>query len=123
MRRTPLRRKPKSDPVTPTLREEVLQRDDWGCVAPLLGATTFCRDRWGDRYGAEQDLTLDHVKDQARAGKRAPSDRAHLVTLCYYHHITSGWATKNRLALRGYLLRVEKKEERWESAANEDSDA
>lgn len=122
MKRSPLKRHPKKDPVTPEMREAVLSRDDWACVAPLLGATTFCRDRWGDRFGAEQDLTLDHVRDHAMAGKRAPSDKAHLVTLCYYHHISSGWATANRVALRAYLLRMEAKA-RGEEEARELADS
>jgi hypothetical protein len=47
-------------------------------------------------------LTLDHVKDQPMIGKRAPSDMAHLVTLCWHHHL-DGWATSHRPELRDYL--------------------
>jgi hypothetical protein len=50
-------------------------------------------------------LTLDHVKEQPRMGKRAPSDMAHLVTLCWHHHL-DGWATAHRPQLRRYLQRV-----------------
>jgi hypothetical protein len=35
-------------------------------------------------------------------GKRAPSDMAHLVTLCEHHHL-DGWATSHRPLLRRYL--------------------
>lgn len=92
-RRTPLRRHPRKDPVTPELREAVLERDG-GCVARLFDEELmYCRGR----------LTLDHVKDEPRMGVRAPSDRAHLVSLCTWHHLESGWATSHRPELRAYL--------------------
>jgi len=60
-------------------------------------------------------LTLDHVKDQPKIGDairkrgpgrkhryRAPSDEAHLVVLCEWHHL-AGWATAHRGDLRDYL--------------------
>jgi hypothetical protein len=83
------------DPVTPELREVVLRRDG-GCVAPRLGASLDCQGR----------ATLDHVKDQPMMGKRAPSDADHLVTLCEFHHLWSGWATSHRPELRAYLASV-----------------
>lgn len=73
------------------------------CVAPLLdpSESASCSGR----------STLDHVKDAPRMGKRAPSDPAHLVTLCEFHHLGSkagrNWATANRPALRAYLAKVE----------------
>lgn len=85
------KRRGRSDPVSPLLRIEVIQRDG-GCVAPVLGAEDPCRG----------PLTLDHVKDAARMGVRAPSDRRHLVTVCRHHHL-DGWATSHRPALRVYL--------------------
>lgn len=87
------------DPVTPELREAVLLRDK-GCVALRLCdciETAPCKGR----------LTLDHVKDQPRMGKRAPSDLKHLVTLCERHHLWTGWATAHRPELRAYLEMVE----------------
>lgn len=79
------------DPVTTDLRE------DWTCVAPRLGATDPCRP----------PLTLDHVQDgYGRMGKRAPSDRAHLASVCWHHHL-DGWSTANRPAIRAYLASVE----------------
>lgn len=84
------------DPVTPELRRAVLERDG-GCVTPRLDPGAIgC---WGR-------LQLDHVKDQPRMGKRAPSDMAHLVTVCERHHIWSGWATSHRALLREYLKAV-----------------
>ncbi len=85
------------DPVTPELRMAVLERDR-ECVAwrldPAIGDGD-CRGR----------LTLDHVKDQPRMGVRAPSDMAHLVTVCEHHHL-DGWATSHRPELREYLRGV-----------------
>lgn len=82
------------DPVTPDLRLAVLERDR-DCVAGLDPLADECRGR----------LTLDHVKDQPRMGKRAPSDMAHLVTVCEHHHL-DGWATSHRPELRTYLREV-----------------
>jgi 5-methylcytosine-specific restriction endonuclease McrA len=98
-------RRPK-DVVTAELRREVLERDG-GCVAPRLGALSECRDRWGHivRPDETSALTLDHVKD-APGGRRAPSDRAHLVALCWGHHL-GGWATSHRPDLRAYLRAVD----------------
>lgn len=84
------------DPVTPDLALLVLRRDG-GCVAVTLGEPpSNCAGR----------LTLDHVKDQPRMGKRAPSDAAHLVSLCEQHHLWTGWATSHRPELREYLRGV-----------------
>lgn len=98
----------RSDPVTPALRRRVLARDRHRCVAPTLDVNAGpCRNRWGypHCFMADDDLTLDHVKDQPMMGKRAPSDEAHLVTLCWGHHL-GGWATARRPLLREYLARV-----------------
>jgi hypothetical protein len=92
LRRSPLRRYAQRDPVTPEIRLEVLQRD-LGCVAVLLGEPpSECRGY----------LTLDHVKTNPAMGKRAPSDAAHLATVCEFHHL-GGWATSHRPQLRRYL--------------------
>ena len=87
------------DAVTPELREAVLRRDG-GCVASRFGLYPYAGP-------CDGRLTLDHVKDQPRMGKRAPSDAAHLVTLCWHHHL-DGWATAHRPELRAYLREVEK---------------
>lgn len=84
------------DPVTQVVALAVLERDD-GCVAVALGESpSTCMGR----------LTLDHVKDHPRMGKRAPSDAAHLVALCENHHLWTSWATSHRPELREYLRRV-----------------
>jgi len=89
-----IRRKPQRDPVTPEMREAVFARDGYSCVAPRLGGSSM------DCGGRD---TLDHVRDEPRMGVRAPSDMAHLVTLCEGHHLWTGWATAHRPELRAYL--------------------
>ena len=83
----------------------VLERDR-GCVAPRLGGTSM------DCFGRSR---LEHVQDgYGRMGRRAPSDPAHLVTLCSGHTedgMRGGgyvWCTdkKNRQAMRDYLAAV-----------------
>ena len=90
----------RADPVTANLRLQVLTRDG-GCIAPLLGGSVH------DCFGR---LTLEHVKDELRMGKRAPSDLAHLVTLCEGHtepgrRAGYQWNTDkaNRAKVRAYL--------------------
>jgi|ERR1035437_378273 hypothetical protein len=101
MKRSPIRRHPHKDPVTPELRQAVLERDR-GCVARRLDSLAgYCSGT----------LTLDHVKEEPRLGVRAPSDPAHLVTLCQGHSevgMKSGhqWNTANRPLLRSYLAIV-----------------
>jgi hypothetical protein len=96
MKRSTMRRqRTRPDPVTGEVYIAVMARDD-GCVAVKLGEPAAdCRGR----------LTLDHVKDQPRMGKRAPSDPAHLVSICEWHHLY-GWATSHRPELRTYLQGV-----------------
>lgn len=91
-----MKRHPHKDPVTPALRLAVLERDH-GCVTDRVAKDAdYCTGR----------LTLDHVQDgYGRMGKRAPSDMAHLVTLCEHHHL-DGWATSHRPELREYLAGV-----------------
>lgn len=96
MKPSPIKRHPRRDPVTPELRQAVLERDQ-GCVARRLDSLAdWC----------EGPLTLDHVKAQPRMGVRAPSDAAHLVVLCSRHHLETGWATSHRPELRAYLETV-----------------
>lgn len=79
------------DPVTPEVWEAVMERDR-GCVLARLDATHTCSGR----------LTLEHVKDQLRAGRRAPSDPQHLVVLCYASNVGVPSKTQ-RAAIRAYL--------------------
>ncbi len=92
------------DKVTPEMRAAVFLRDD-GCMAPRLGGSFM------DCGGV---LRVEHVQDHGgRMGRRAPSDMAHLVTLCSMHTedgMRGGyvWCTDktNRAAMREYLAAV-----------------
>jgi len=97
----------KADPVTTEVRAFVLARDR-GCVAAKLDRQHECRDMWGNPHapGDLARLTLEHVKDELRMGRRAPSDSAHLVALCYGANV--GVPSKEvRTALRAYLRTIE----------------
>ena len=98
----------RKDPVTAALHETVLRRDG-GCVAAILDPRHVCRDQWGRSHGPHvlEMMTLDHVQDgYGRMGLRAPSDPAHLVTLCWGAHLLTRWATSHRPELRDYLAGV-----------------
>jgi hypothetical protein len=67
---------------------------------PLL--TTPCADTFGNpltngTYQALQKMQLDHVPgaNESAMGKRAASDKEHLITICPSHHL-HGWATSKR---------------------------
>jgi len=93
--------------VTPDLREYVLSRDR-RCFASRIELGHICRDRWGiiHRPDAIELLTLDHVKDAARMGVRAPSDARHLLAMCWDANV-NGWASAHRIEERSYLAVVE----------------
>jgi hypothetical protein len=63
------------DPVTPELREAVLERDGWACVGRRLWMPGKCNGR----------LELDHIANLGLS-LRGPSTMANLVTLCSWHH-------------------------------------
>lgn len=94
------------DRVTSELHAAVLVRDR-ACFLSKMDAGHSCRDQWGNPH-APTDLamlTLDHVKDAPRMGKRAPSDLAHLVAMCWAGNV--GVPSKAvREAERAYLARV-----------------
>ncbi len=107
-------RRQQADPVTPALWEALWRRDvavAGGCVARYLGAPGGCRNVWGDpAYDSlgnplRSAMQADHVHDGGGSvmGLRAPSDLAHLVLLCAYHHET--WARSHRTEERQYLAR------------------
>ena len=96
------------DPVTPAIREAVLRRDGQ-CVAAILDPGHVCQSQWGvPVFSNDLDrMTLDHVQGgYGRMGVRAPSDPAHLVTLCWGAHLLTHWATSHRPELREYLAGV-----------------
>jgi len=104
-----------ADPVTRELRQAVIYRDakallrvrsmltsDPVCVAPIVDP---------DCGPCSGGTTLDHVKSEPRMGVRAPSDEAHLVSVCDGHSERGAkaghqWNTANRPLLRAYLAAV-----------------
>lgn len=101
-----LRRRGHKDPVTAELRAFVLDRDGW-CVLAKLNPEHQCRDTWGTPHhpADKSRLTIEHVKTELRMGVRAPSDKDHLITLCYGANV--GVPSKSeREAFRAYLARV-----------------
>lgn len=93
----------RKDPVTPETAEYVKRRDG-ACVLALLEPMHRCRDQWGTPI-ASFDLgrmTLEHVKTELRMGVRAPSDPAHLVTLCGYSNVNVPTKAQRSL-MRSYL--------------------
>jgi hypothetical protein len=98
--------------IPESVRREVLFRDGFGCVAPVVDqfGCGQCHDRYG-RSGFKvptAHLELDHVGEM-RTGKAAKTIPSKLVTLCPGHHRGIGekggrcWATSHRFDLRAYL--------------------
>lgn len=94
------------DAVTPEVRAEVFARDQ-RCVLSIMDAAHVCYNAWGERHdsGDLDRLTLEHVKDKLRMGKRAPSDPAHLVALCGYRNAIRPPTKVERSWMREYLMR------------------
>ena len=118
-RRTRLKAKPRdeADKVTPEMYQFVMERDHHRCQAPLLDPQAGeCRSKWSTPFDGEVPywstqldvwLTLDHVPDRGQnaLGKRAASDPAHLIVICWGHHL-GGWATSHRDLERDHLQRA-----------------
>ncbi len=104
-------------PVPPQVRETVLRRDGYRCVAPQIdGRAGWCRDifgnpitHWAGRDPGPAYLQMSHVKDRAELAmaKKAESDEYHLVALCPMHHTGtasgSNWEAVHRERIRHYL--------------------
>jgi hypothetical protein len=103
--------------IDPTIREEVLRRDGYKCVAPRLDPEAGpCRDRWDQpiTFWRGKDpgpyrLEMNHVKDTGMLmmGRKAPTDVDHLVSLCPWHHrgtkAGSNWEAVHRDQLRAWV--------------------
>ena len=94
------------DRVTTAVADDVFARDRM-CVLWKLDPHHICRDRWGNVHAADDlwRLSLEHVKSELRMGRRAPSDRAHLVAMCYGGNLAIP-DKATRAELRDYLLAV-----------------
>jgi len=102
----PWRRK-ESDKVTPELHAYILDRDKV-CFAAKIDLSHQCRTRFGAPHRSDdrKKLTLDHVHDHATAGKRAASDKDHLIAVCGFAN-NEGWCSSHRMEEREYLAEVE----------------
>lgn len=90
-KRQGLRSRAQKDPVSPLLRDMVLQRDGV-CFLARLNPEHVCNGR----------LTVDHVPDESAMGRRAPSTADHLVAICLAANI-EGPSHEVREAQRVYL--------------------
>jgi hypothetical protein len=85
---------------------------DGGCIVKQLVPSHVCSG----------GLTIEHVKDSPRMGKRAPSDRRHMVLACWQANVWTVETSKYRPLIREYLAMVEDAYERarkdWEEDAN-----
>lgn len=99
MKRTPLRSRPHRVTTDERAVYQAVEERDRGCMALLLDPS-ITRDSCSAR------LTMQHVKD-GPGGPRI-TDVAHVLRVCEWHHIWSGWATsKAGLALqRAYLAKL-----------------
>jgi hypothetical protein len=88
-----VKRHKQRDPVTEDLAIEVFTRDG-GCIAYRLDPEHGCLGR----------LTIEHVpiRGQNALGKRGPSSRYHLLSLCLLAN-SGTWAETHREVERSYL--------------------
>ncbi len=119
MRRTAIRSRPQADPVTPELYRLLMGRDR-GCVLARLDPTHRCIDRWG--YPAHpwdpRALSVEHVKRDLRAGRRAKSIPAFTVIICLGTNVKPP-SEKERAKLREYL--AERYPEAWSAEGGEEA--
>lgn len=89
-------------------RAFVIKRDG-ECVLHKRDPEHVCRSPWGDAHAPTRTdlLTVEHVKDHLMMGRRAASDRRHMVAMCWGGNV--GVPSKEvRAWLRSYLLEVQK---------------
>ena len=94
------------DPVTPEMREFILERDQV-CILWRMDNDHQCRDVFGTPHAPNDHarLTCEHVKTELRLGRRAPSDARHLLALCGAANDRVP-SKVEREAFRAYLERV-----------------
>ena len=78
----PRKSRPIADRVSPELVAHLWARDG-GCVLAQVSPEHRCTDTYGSPIEWNgRGITVEHVKDQPRMGRRAPSDPGHTVLLC-----------------------------------------
>jgi hypothetical protein len=106
--------------ITPAMRETVLRRDGYRCIAPQLdGRAGWCRDTWGSpithwtgRDPGSNYLQVNHVKPEGELsmGKKVAATANNLVSLCPFHHTGttagSNWEAANRWKIRRHLTGI-----------------
>ena len=106
MKRSPLRRTSslRRSRMKPWLRDP----DDKVCIAARYDPTHQCMTRFRQPHAPDdrKRLTLDHVHHAATTGKRAKSNKWHLVAACGWAN-NEGWCSANRQTERDYLREVE----------------
>jgi hypothetical protein len=82
---------------------------DRGCVLHLLVLGHVCRDEWGIQHLWNDlgKLSVEHVLEEPRMGKRAPSDPRHMVAACRHSNAFTVETSKYRPQIRNYLNRIE----------------
>ena len=87
-------------------RQYVLERDRF-CVLFIRDPEHVCH-RVGSQHRSSNKrlLTVEHVKDHSMMGKRAPSDRKHMVAMCLDANVAVP-SKAVREWIRDYLRRVE----------------
>lgn len=100
MKRSPIRSRTHHVTDEERLVYQAVELRDPQCMAPVLDEVEH--NRWPGCCGGR--LTMQHVKP-GPGGKRI-TDEAHLIRLCEWHHLYTGWATsKHGLALQRAYLR------------------
>jgi hypothetical protein len=75
----------------------IFEREQGLCILAQLIPGHECRGR----------ITIEHVKDSPRMGKRAPSDRYHGVLACLHGNSFTVETSKYRPLIRKHLAKVE----------------
>jgi hypothetical protein len=100
-----IRRRPHKDPVSAELRAALFLRDAGQCTAARLDRKHRCRNQWGDeiRPDFSPGLQVDHVKDEPRSSKRAPSDLEHTMLVCAGGNTVEHWSSSHREQALAYI--------------------
>lgn len=111
-----MRRKAKPNPVDPTERNHVLNRDRECIIAKLVGLGRIpaadvrpCHDVWGQpiRAWSFETLEYNHVKPAAGMGGARPMGRRWAVAACHGCNGDTVQVSKFVAAIRDYLAELE----------------
>jgi hypothetical protein len=96
--------RPEEDKVPPELAHYIFRRDRICIARRKEGSAHICRTRFGDVHEPDDwdYLTLEHVKLELRAGKRAEPTKRTLTLACGWAN-NEGWCSANRIWVRDYI--------------------